>query len=342
MYKNIKRMFFVTTLILLLVSISAIDAADATNDTSSTSQQDVVKEVNVEKVSDNIITDTTTKNIKKEEQATDLYVSDTDGSDDNSGTNTSPYKTIQKALDTTNADSTFNIHIAEGTYKGLGNTNLTVNGNYTINFIGTGNAVIDGEVNYTEHITQDGDYYWGSSKIWEPYDNGTGNWAMKITKGNGLITISNFTIQNCWNPGGTSIEEYPTCTIDNYGNLVVNNVSFIFNHGGTGAALRNNKNATIIVNNSLFDGNRKASTTGNYGAGIYNNGTATIFNSTFQNNYARWGTITNDKIMNVTNCTIRDNIAYDGASTFKTGSGITQSTSNTDFMLKVVLIGISS
>ena len=66
MNKNVKRMFFVTALILLLVSISALSAADVTNDTNSISQQDVVKEVNVEKVSDNTITDTSTKNVKKE------------------------------------------------------------------------------------------------------------------------------------------------------------------------------------------------------------------------------------------------------------------------------------
>ena len=58
-----------------------------------------------------------------------------------------------------------------------------------------------------------------------------------------------------------------------------------------GAGIRNNHEATLYVNNSLFEGNRKSSSTGNEGAGIYNNGTATIINSTFQNNYARWGTI---------------------------------------------------
>jgi len=331
MNKNIKRMFFVTTLILLLVSISAISAADATNDTSSTIQQDVVKEVNVEKVSDNTITDTSTKNIKKEEQTTDLYVSDNSGSDENSGTSTSPYKTIQKALDTTNADSTFNIHIAEGTYKGLGNTNLTVNGNYNINFIGSNDTSIDGEVNYTYHVTQDGDYFWGSSKIWEPYDNGTGNWAMNITPGNGLITISNITIKNCWNPGGSHISLYNTSTIDNYGNLKVDNVNFTFNHGGVGASIRNNNGATVVINNSIFTGNRKSSTTGNYGAGLYNNGTATIINSLFDGNYARWGTVTNDENLTMINTTIKNGINYDGGSTYVTGSGLTLNTSGTDF-----------
>jgi len=332
---NIKRMFFVTTLILLLVSISAISAADATNDTSSTIQQDVVKEVNVEKVSDNIITDISTKNIKKDEQTTDLYVSDSSGSDDNSGTQTSPYKTIQKALDTTNADSTFNIYIAEGTYKGLGNTNLTVNGNYNINIIGDGidKTIIDGEVNYTYHVTKEGDYFWDSSKIWEPYDNGTGNWIMNITQGTGYIKIVNMTIENSWVSGingGDSIDKYPCTTIDNYGTLEVNNSYFYKNHGGVGSAIRNNNNAFLIVNNSEFEGNRKSKSTGNMGI-IYNNGTALIQNSIFNNNYARWGTILNDKNLTVINTTLKNNIGYDGNSGYKMGSGIAIDSGSADF-----------
>ena len=334
MNKNVKRMFFVTALILLLVSISAVNAADASNDTSSTIQQDVVKEVNVEKIStnDNKIVDTNTKNIKKETTTTDLYVSDTDGSDDNSGTSTSPYKTVQKALDQTNADSTFNIHIAEGTYKGLGNTNLTVNGNYNINIIGEGNAIIDGEAKYDLKKELDsGEYYWDSSPEWYPFLNGSGNYAINITTGNGQITLINITIQNCWSPGESSIDSYPTATVDNYANLLVDNVKFIDNCAGVGAGIRNNHDATLSVTNSLFDGNRKSSSTGNEGSGIYNNGTAIISNSTFQNNYARWGTILNDGQLTISNSIIQDNIAYDGSSTYKYGAGIATDSSKADF-----------
>ncbi|WP_304123407.1 hypothetical protein [Methanosphaera cuniculi] len=178
---------------------------------------------------------------------------------------------------------------------------------------------------------EEDEYYWGSSPEWYPFNNGKGNWAMNITKGNGLITINNLTIKNCWNKGESDISLYETATVDNYGNLAVNNVSFIFNHGGVGASIRNNNGANINVTNSLFEANRKSSSTGNYGAGIYNNGTATIINSTFQKNYARWGTITNDKQLTIINSTIRDNIAYDGSSTYKTGSGITINTGSTNF-----------
>ncbi|WP_303235216.1 Ig-like domain-containing protein [Methanosphaera cuniculi] len=284
------------------------------------------------------ITLPTTKAVKKEETINNYYVSAENGLDTNTGAVDSPFKTIQKAITTAqNNKQTANIYL-DGNFKGIGNTNLTVPGDLRINFIGVGNSSIDGEVNYTYNT--DNGYYFGSSKIWEPFRNGTGNWAMNITKGEGLITITNFTIKNCWNPGGSSISAYKTATVDNYGNLEVNNVSFIFNHGGVGASIRNNDGATLKVVDSLFEGNRKSESTGNYGPGIYNNATAVIINSTFQNNYARWGTVTNDKNMTIINSTIRDNIGYDGGSTFKTGNGITINTGGTDYFNQGEIGGI--
>ncbi|PAV07814.1 beta strand repeat-containing protein [Methanosphaera cuniculi] len=273
-----------------------------------------------------------TKTTKTEEVINNYYVSYLTGSDSNTGSQTSPFKTIQKAITTIqNNGQTANVYL-DGNFKGVGNTNLTVPGNLKINFIGVGNSSIDGEVNYTiKTQLTDGEYYWGSTTIWYPYNNGTGNWAMNITGGNGIITITNFTIKNCWSPGGTDIVSYKTASITNYGNLEVNNVSFIFNHGGVGASIKNNNGGNLKVINSLFEANRKSNSTGNYGAGVYNNGTATIINSTFQKNYARWGTITNDKNLTIINSTIRDNIGYDGGSTFKTGSAITINTGSTTF-----------
>ena len=136
--------------------------------------------------------------------------------------------------------------------------------------------------------------------------------------------------------GASNINLYNTSTVDNYGNLEVDNVSFINNCGGVGAGIRNNNGSTLVVNNSLFDGNRKSSTTGNYGAGIYNNGTATVINSTFQNNYARWGTVTSDKHLTIINSTFKNNIGYDGGSTYKFGSGIAINTGSADFLMHII------
>ena len=278
-----------------------------------------------------------TKITKTDEAINNYYVSDATGSDSNTGSSDNPFKTIQKAISTVNTNKQpANIYL-DGNFKGVGNTNLTIPGDLKINFIGVGNSSIDGEVNYTFS----GDTgVWGSSAIWEAYQNGKGNWAMNIAKGTGLITITNFTIKNCWNPGGSSIDAYKTATIDNYGNLEVNNVSFIFNHGGIGASIRNNNGSTLKVTNSNFEANRKSSSTGNYGAGIYNNGTAVVINSTFHHNYGRWGTITNDKNLTIINSTIRDNIGYDGGSTYKSGSGIAINTGSSDFFQSHDIVGI--
>ena len=284
----------------------------------------------------------TTNSIKKEDTIINYYVSQM-GSDNNTGTMTNPFKTIAKAINQTTPDKTYNIYILNGTYKGVGNTNLTVPGNHKINFIGEGinNTILDGEVNYTVG----GATVWGDSKVWNPYDNGTGNWFMNITKGNGLITITNFTMQHAWVygvDGGDSISKYPTAPVDNYGNLEVNNMYFYYNCAGVGAGIRNNNGSTLLVNNSLFEKNRKSESTGNFGAGIYNNGTAVIVNSIFRNNFARWGTITNDRIMNITNCTLQNNSAYGGGSTFKYGSGIAVNSGAADFFNPYGLSGLQT
>lgn len=368
MNNNIKTLFLISTLVFLLVSISAISATDIENttikDTSSThvitstscttekvEVSDNNKEVKdtVTKTQEKPITKTSTTTLKKDNNITkttkdvttrktlkkdsqiDYYVSGDKGLDTNDGTIDKPYKTINQALKQTTKDNIYNIHISSGKYTGIGNTNLTVNGDYKINFIGQ-NTIIDGEARYDMKKSLNPDeYYWESSPEWYPYENGTGNWAINITKGSGLITLINITIQNCWSAGGNNISSYKTATIDNYGNLTVNNVKFINNCAGVGAGIRNNHEATLYVNNSLFEGNRKSSSTGNEGVGIYNNGTATIINSTFQNNYARWGTILSDYKLTIINSTIKNNIAYDGTSTYKFGAGIAINTGKADY-----------
>ncbi|RAP45961.1 MAG: hypothetical protein BZ136_08030, partial [Methanosphaera sp. rholeuAM74] len=276
------------------------------------------------------------------ESVTDLYVSDTDGSDDNDGTNGSPYKTVQKALEQTNADSTYNIYIAEGTYKGLGNTNLTVNGEYTINFIGEGinKTVVDGEASFI--MGEDTEYHWGSSDIWGEFNNCTGNWFINITEGSGRISLSNFTVQHGMNVGPSQLQGWETSTVNNYGNLFVDSMNFKENCGGVGASLRNRDDGTIVVNNTIFDGNMKSNTRGNYGAGLYNNGTATVSNSLFINNYARWGSLTNDKVMNVTNCTFMNNKGYDGASSYNDGTGIASNTGGSDYFNVQIFVNVET
>ncbi|WP_455644925.1 Ig-like domain repeat protein [Methanosphaera sp.] len=338
-HKNMKHLFLLVTLVFLLVGLTAISAADTSSNTTDVSTSDIDSlsadsslstDVQSVETSDNKNTQKATKTIKSEGESVNLYVSDSTGSDDNDGSSdTTPFKTIEKAISSTTDSGVYNIHIAEGVYKGFGNTNLTVYGTNNINFIGSGinKTVFDGEANYT--IQEEG-YYWGSSSVWKNYVNYTGNWFMNITEGSGSITITNMTFQNGWVTGGSSTSAYKIAPIDNYATLSVDNVYFYSNHCGVASALRNRPGATLTVNNSVFDSNSKSDSTGNAGI-IYNNGTAYVYNSLFTDNYARWGSVTNDRDLSVINCTFRNGIAYDGGSGFKSGTGIYMNTGSLDF-----------
>ncbi|MDD6286670.1 MAG: right-handed parallel beta-helix repeat-containing protein [Methanobacteriaceae archaeon] len=361
MNMNIKRIFLLTTLVFLLVGLGALSAADSPGNVTTTTSHASVTTTTASHADDVVTTDTsvnkktslktsvskesndkqltsekktsTKKNTSTKQLKTDnevnLYVSDSDGSDENAGSQDAPYKTVGKAISATTNDSVYNIHVAAGTYKGVGNTNLTVPGNNTINFIGSGvnKTVFDGEVNYD--IQQNG-FYWGSSDNWKNYINATGNWFMNITPGNGKITITNMTMENAWVKGGSSFAAYKQAPIDNYATLDVINVYFYNNHCGVGAAIRNRPNATLTVNNSIFDSNRKSDSTGNMGI-IYNNGTAYLNNLLFTDNYARWGTVTNDHILYIANSTLMNGKGYDGTSGFKNGPGIYVNTGTADY-----------
>lgn len=126
------------------------------NPTITTKQQENAKTIQKENTKINNTKKINTKNEKttnkeiKKDSEINYYVSN-NGSDDNTGSETNPFKTIQTAINKTDDQSTYNIYITAGTYKGVGNTNLTVNGNHKINFIGAGinQTILDGEVNYT-------------------------------------------------------------------------------------------------------------------------------------------------------------------------------------------------
>ncbi len=272
------------------------------------------------KGNDAVSADTTTNTVTANKPGPiNYYVSDATGSDDNDGSQAAPLKTIAAAIAKTNADSVYNIYILEGTYKGLGNTNLTVPGDYNINFIGSGinNTVIDGDAQFT--LPGKGNEAWGGSAFWNSWSNVSGNWFMNITSGEGQFTVTNMTIQNCWSNSGSSIAACPTATIDNRATLNATNLYFNKNHAGNGAGIRNNNGGTLYVDNCIFENSTKAQTTGNYGAALYNNGTAVVTNSYIINNYARWGSVTNDKNITMINCTFSNNHAYDGGSGYKNG-----------------------
>lgn len=333
-----KIIFLFTSVLILLMAVSTATAADADNttkiekvDTASVAQAQMpAKE----------ITKVDKKTTKKESKI-DYYVSN-DGDDTNSGTQESPFKTMQTAINKTTQENEYTIHIAEGTYKGEGNLNLTIPGTNNINFIGSGvnKTIFDGEANFT--LPGSGNEAWGGSAFWNNWRNCSGNWFMNITQGEGQFNITGMTIQNCWSNSGSSIAACPTSTIDNRATLNVTNVYFDSNHAGNGAGIRNNNGGTLYVDNCTFTNGTKAQTTGNFGAALYNNGTAIVTNSNIIYNFARWGSVTNDKNITMINCTFKDNHAYDGGSGYKNGPSFTADTGFADFFRPYAVLNLTS
>ena len=115
----------ITIILVTILSISAVSATD--NVLSATDNADTISANNKE-----------------------IYV-DTSGSDTGSGSQSSPYATINKAISDVNASDNAIIHLGAGTYSGEDNTNLEINkahtnynGSLTIIGVGNGMTIIDG------------------------------------------------------------------------------------------------------------------------------------------------------------------------------------------------------
>ena len=147
MFKKYNKEIFLLILVsLLLISISAISAGDVSNSTTTSPTVTVEKQVSMNNVikedttdnkvlsknSENIQTKEKTDNketIKKETSNVDYCVCDNSGNDSNTGSQDSPFKTIGYTVEKVNSNDNYNIHIKNGTYKGTGNTNLTIDNN---------------------------------------------------------------------------------------------------------------------------------------------------------------------------------------------------------------------
>ena len=265
---------------------------------------------------------------------TDIYVSPTgndtwDGLTEThiDGTNHGPKLTLYSANMV--AEDGCTIHIADGTYTGANNRNITISKNITI--IGQSRAGIIFNGSDTAKI-----FY--------------------ITSGL-TVNISNLTFTNCYSGSGNAggvIQTYgnlniTNCSftnnrgtyagaISNLGNLTVNDSSFINNTSSCAGAIYNGNgdgaqtyNCTITINNSIFTDNTSS---GNAGA-IANWGTGTtvanINNSIFTNNSALdGGAILNGgndftDTVNIDNCTFNQNNVHRSSGQFGTGGAVNNS-----------------
>ena len=214
--------------------------------------------------------------------ASTVYVNATGGNDSYNGTIDHPYQTIGQGINSVTENGT--VYIADGTYSGTGNTNLTITKNMNITGQSQQGTIINGQQ--------------------------SGNSIFTINKGV-TVTITNLTLTNGTdtNYGGA---------IYNYGNLTITNSTLTDNTAAVGGAIYNYGNLTI-TNSTLKD--NTATNTG--GAIINDHGTLTVTNSTLTDNTAQQqgGAIYNYQgTLTVTNSTLTDNTAAVGGAIFNEGN----------------------
>lgn len=243
-----------------------------------------------------------------------IYVNTT-GDDSNSGSQTSPYATINKGISSVNASDNAVIYLSEGTFTGDNNTDLSINlahKNYngSLTFIGQGydKTFIDGEQMAPIFKSMSGDSIIVFKNI--AFINGKSNTGGAITS-NAVLTIDNCLFEDNYATGSNGGAIYQRSNDFKVTNSIFRNNS-VNSYGGsifassmqnaqlmncvfensiarstycTGAgAYIDASNSTIIKNNRFVN----ISTSGNaYDAALYANsgynGNGIIVNNTFIN-----------------------------------------------------------
>lgn len=235
----------------------------------------------------------------------EIYV-DVHGSDSNNGSQSSPVKTIKKAISISNDNGT--IYLSDGEFSGS-DTRLTIT--KSLNFVGLDNTQINGlNANYIFEIPDDVtvsfknikfiNAYKAPESYSASYDNSVYGSVLDIKNATVLIDGCTF-INNVLSYGSR----------DNY----------IY-----GGAISNFGDLTIV--NSYFNNNTALSTSGlfSYGGSVYNKGKLRVLNTTFEKSrsvdFGYGATIANDGEVIMQDSVIRDATALHecrGSAIYNTG-----------------------
>lgn len=193
-----------------------------------------------------------------------IYVNASGNDTTGNGSAENPYLTIKKGVDTLTENGT--IKLSKGTYKGTGNTNITISKNMTILGESQAGTRIDGEnINWIFHITP------GNTVLIQKLTLTNGNAAYRPTLWQYI--------------GGAIYNENSNITVTKC--TFIGNNAYHTNYGGIGGAICNQNPIGFILKDSTFI-NNTAYTSGaihNWGlsTGYY---TGNIENCTFTNNNA--------------------------------------------------------
>lgn len=237
--------------------------------------------------------------------ASTVYVNAMGGSDSNSGTIDHPYQTIGKAI--SSVDSGGTVIIADGTYTGTGNTNLTISKNIIIIGQHQKKTIIDGKsINWIFNITRGVTINIRNLTL----TNGKAGCVDKYGSlcggaiyNSGVLDIAGCTFKNNTDHNGGSIYNDGTIT-------GLSGCTFTGNTADFGGAICNRGNINSL-SGCNFTNNLAVK---EHGGAIWNDGTITsVSGCTFTENKARGGgAICNYGTFNVDVCTFTNNAALGG------------------------------
>ena len=274
-----------------------------------------------------------------------IYVDSAIGNDNANGSSEAPVKTINQAITLSENGGIIKLN---GTFKGSGNTEITINKNKANNltFIGTGdNTVINGMGGSSLFSITSGNASFINLTLFNAFKKGRGA-AISITSGENLY-VNNVTFNSNivdYSPKGYSggaiyvskgkLYVYNSTFIKNqvkqtfYGGAIylkdgaegfIYNSNFSNNSAFLGGAIYASTDCSISVEGSIFYANNvygNGATT-RYGGAIYSNKYMTVSNSYFVSNLACGGgalysPLDDEEAIVVTNSTFYYNVAADG------------------------------
>ena len=209
----------------------------------------------------------------------EIYVSDT-GEDTGSGSQASPYATLNKSISEVNSSDNAVIHVGPGTYSGESNTNLQINLAHR---------------NYNGSLTFIGDSNGGT--IFDGDDSAP---IFKSISADSIVTFINITFTHGRTDMGSAIRSSGDLTIDNCvfeenyvtnlgaiysenGNLTIKNSKFYKNSGNQYVDLYFSHAGLVTLINNIFESGTATSSWADTPAVYVGTGKSVIRGNTFKN-----------------------------------------------------------
>ncbi len=249
---KLNKIMLVSLILLTILSIGAASAQDSDNILSADDSAGSIKEI---------------------------YVSDT-GEDTGSGSQASPYATLNKSISEVNSSDNAVIHVGPGTYSGESNTNLQINLAHR---------------NYNGSLTFIGDSNGGTI-----FDGDDSALIFKSISADSIVTFINITFTHGRTDMGSAIRSSGDLTIDNCvfeenyvtnlgaiysenGNLTIKNSKFYKNSGNQYVDLYFSHAGLVTLINNIFESGTATSSWADTPAVYVGTGKSVIRGNTFKN-----------------------------------------------------------